>query len=404
MTMTVVASKPRAKKAAVKKPLPKKAAAKKETPKPRAEVPEPEPVERVKLLDERKREANRKHKLKSDAAQMGLSMEDFVKDRYGVTVEEFITDAYTNTHKGIESLGQPSVLELMDSVLISETDMQKVTIDQNKLKPWVSGTAFDRLLSREGGLKPGTVNIITGEPCAGKTTICSAFTIHAKRKNKKLTAGIINGEMSLLDWEEECEKNPALREVPVIFARDLGKYKGNQYLAAMRTALQRYMVCTVDSLAVLADRIKDATGMTSKDAMFWLLDVMNELAESEFRSYFVIQHFSKGKEYMGPTKIKHDTTAMAYVLFDHLKRPYIVFNKNRRNGGLLYVPLHTVMPSDGLLTFDEVRLNEYLNDVKIQQDRDAAARENKDNLTQILSIEEDFVQKINQLSGGEEEI
>ena len=377
----------RAARATVKKQLPSKVA------KPAAVVA----TKIVKPLDERKREANRRHKVKSDAEQVNLTSEAFVMQRYGVTLDVFISDAFSNQRGKNEGKNGPTVAELMDEVEIAETNMLTVKINKDRLKPWKSGTPLDRLLSRHGGILPGTVNIITGEPSAGKTTICGAYLIHAKRLNKKLLAGILNAEMSLLDWEEECDKNPALREVGVVFMRDLNKYKGNHYLAAMRKALQKYELCVVDSLAVLAERIKDQTSMTMREAMFWLVDTMNELAESEYRAYFVIQHFSKGLEYIGPTKLKHDTTAMAYVLFDSVKRPFIVFNKNRRSGGLLHIPLYTKMAPDGLLGFDEPRLDEFLEDRRVQQERDEAGRDNKKNLKEtLLSIEENFINKLNE--------
>ena len=57
---------------------------------------------------------------------------------------------------------------------------------------------------------------------------------------------------------------------------------------------------------------------------------MNELAENDLNCYFVIQHFTKGLQYVGPSRLKHDTTSMAYVLFDKAKEPFIIFNKNKR--------------------------------------------------------------------------
>jgi len=390
--MTVAAKKVRDTRA-------KKISKEKVLPTPKQEVTKP--------LDERKREANRRHKLKADALKAGMGVDDFVKERYNTTVDEFVTDDFQqNLVSTRESkMSTASIESYMATVDISETNMRDVKVDKTKLVPIPSGTPIDRLFSRHLGIMPGTVNIITGEPSAGKTTICSAYLIHALKHpaNDGLSAGILNGEMSMLVWEEECEKNEALRDVPVVFIRDLNKrYKGNEYLAAMRLALNRYKLCVVDSLAVLSERIKDATGMSLKDAMFWLIDEMNDIAEKEYKAFLVIQHFSKGLEYIGPTKLKHDTTSMAYVLFDKAKRPFIIFNKNRRSGGLLHVPLYTVMGQNGLLGFDEERLNNYLHDLDVIKRKDELARTGaNEGMASILQIEQDFISKMNDKATAE---
>jgi hypothetical protein len=358
-----------------------------------------------KTFDERKRESNRRHKLKQDAKKAGLEPVDYVKRFFGVTVEEYVTDAF---YKSIQRAAggakdEAPIDELLEKIQVDCVDMNTVAIEKKNLKPIKTGTALDRLLSREGGFKPGTVNIITGESGAGKTTICTNACVYAKRENKKLEAGCLHAEMSMLDWEEECEKNAGLRELPAVFMRGMNKYRGNEYLAAVKKALMQWKLCVVDSLAVVSDRIKEQTGMSSQEAMFWLIDTMNELAEKELRCYLVIQHFTKGSEYVGPTRVKHDTTSMAYVMFDKNKEPFIIFNKNRRGGGLLHMPLYTSLGEDGMLKFDESRLNDMLEDKRVAKVREEETRKGRADLQQIISLEQEFVENVNRRTQEEGE-
>jgi hypothetical protein len=130
--------------------------------------------------------------------------------------------------------------------------------------------------------------------------------------------------------------------------------------------------------------------------MFWLIDTMNELAEKELRCYFVIQHFTKGLQYVGPSRVKHDTTSMAYVLFDKQHEPFIIFNKNRRGSGLLHMPLYTkIDPKTGMLLFDGERLDGLIEDQRIMKVREAENRKGKTDLKEILNLEAQFVADVN---------
>lgn len=196
----------------------------------------------IKTFDERKREANRKHKAKQDAIKAGMDTAEYVKKFFDVTIEEYITDEFYNTvlkNSNSVSLSKqgPPIEELMQNIQLEQVDMHTVKIDKSGLKPIKTNTPIDMLLSKKLGALPGTVNIITGESGAGKTTICNNICIYAKRANKKLTVGCLHAEMSLLDWESECETNNNLRDVGVIFVRNFNKYKGNEYLAAVKKSI-----------------------------------------------------------------------------------------------------------------------------------------------------------------------
>lgn len=373
------------------------------------ETPAPAPkVEKTKdEFDQSKREASRRFKIRKDAAAIGMEVNEYAKLYFNTTVEEFVTDEFFNAikaNKGVGGNSGPSIEQLMETMEIPQVNMQTVKIDKTNLQPIKTGTALDRLFSRKDGIMPGTVNIITGESGAGKTTITTNACVYAKRLNKKLSAGCLHGEMSMLDWEEECEKNEGLRELPAVFLRNFNKYTGNEYLAAIKKALGTFRLCILDSLAVVSDRIKEQTNMSEKEAMFWLLDTMNELAESELIAFLVIQHFTKGKEYHGPARLKHDTTSMAYVLFDKSNEPFIIFHKNRRGAGLLKMPLYTKLDAKtGMLTFDDVRLADMERDLLIKKTRDADMLANKTSLEEVLSLEESFACQQNKKGKDDEE-
>ena len=317
-----------------------------------------------KDLKTRKRESNRKFSARAMANAEAQTLEVYINKTYGVTVEEYVTDDFQEKIKSqTKSTTTTSISDVnatMDKIEeIVSTNMNSISFPKGATKPMKSATAIDRLFSGDGGIKRGTVTIVTGESGAGKTTICNNHIKNVRKLNKTIKIGFVSGEMNKLDWYEECEKNPNLKDIPVVFLRDYHKYKGAEYLAVLKKIFMLYDLSCVDSLAAIASRIVDATSMSDTEAIRWVLDVLNDLAEKELRSYLLVQHYSKGGNYIGPTKIKHDTTAMAFVMFDNAKNRYVIFDKNRR-GGLIHTPLYFNMAEDGNIVFDEARLTQLL--------------------------------------------
>lgn len=344
----------------------------------------------------KKRQANRLHKLRTLAKSAGVkftmrancpALETYCSASFGVSVAEYCSDEYAES--ATRGRSSANIEELATQISLNVVDMSSPAIMGKTYKPWKTKTEFDLVASRHGGIYPGSTIILTGESGAGKTTLALQVAAKAQANNKDCNALFISGEMSIIDWQEECDKFPTLRSVPVIYMRQLNKYTGDQYLAAIRKALMSANLIVVDSLAVIADRIKDATNMSANEATFWLIDQMNDIAESNLSTFIAIQHFTKGGSYVGSTRLKHDTTAMVYCTIGEGNKTCFVFNKNRR-GDRKYLnkPMYFSVPVGGEIEFDGEKFDELMLEAEIKEKSEIKTITKKDLAQKIQSISE----------------
>jgi predicted ATP-dependent serine protease len=238
------------------------------------------------------------------------------------------------------------------------------------LVPLKTNTGFDAIVSKRGGVMPGTVNMITGESGAGKTTVCANVATYIKEANPGATAGIIQAEMNKLDWYEECADNAMLKQLDVVFLLNL--LDAPNFLELVEEALGRWDFVIVDSFEVILEQLREVKGWTGKKAEKELINLLNRVAETG-KALFVIQHYTKGGTYAGSTKLKHLTTAMIFVMFDKNNERYVTFTKNRRCGHMVNKRLYfTKSRETGQLVFDQRRFeNEEAVAAHIVVERDA---------------------------------
>jgi hypothetical protein len=142
------------------------------------------------------------------------------------------------------------------------------------------------------------------------------------------------------------------------------------------------------------DKIKDSENkLTGSAVENWLISLLvkhtkgqNEL--KKYTAFDVIQHITKGGEYAGSTKLKHNTTAMMYVRIDELSNQrYVVYVKNRRGDirKKLYMILDKV---SGELNYDVKKFNEIEKAVEIQKQMDSFQDYNDNRLLELLKSSE----------------
>jgi hypothetical protein len=104
----------------------------------------------------------------------------------------------------------------------------------------------------------------------------------------------------------------------------------------------------------------------------------------KYTAFDVIQHITKGGEYAGSTKLKHNTTAMMYVRIDEItNQRYVVYVKNRRGDirKKLYMTLDKVNCE---LNYDVKKYNELEKAIEIQKQMDTFQTENDNRLLELL--------------------
>lgn len=231
------------------------------------------------------------------------------------------------------------------------TLLSEQTPDTRLFQPLHTGKAIDKLFSRKEGLMPGTVNMICGEPGVGKTTVCLDILVSLQNNYPEKKVLYIPSEMNEFDMYEEALDNPALLHVPTLF---LNQYIDNGLDQVLEQAFaQDYSVILLDSFVDIMEKVADENNWTIKKAEMWLLGLMMKTAESRFTTFLCIQQFTKGGNFVGSNKLKHNTTSFMYILRDKAHQPYIVFHKNRRNGQMVHKNLYfTKSKTTGEIIYD----------------------------------------------------
>lgn len=278
----------------------------------------------------------------------------------------------------------------LDTLLteVSNIEVRAESLKNVELRPemfigYKTGTIFDKLVSKKGGLMKGTINFITGESGAGKTTLCNNIIRYIMNCNEGVRAGFVSAEMDREDWKQECFDNNLLKDIEVIYLLDY--LDDDDYLKKLKVALSKWDIIIVDSFEVILDQIKDVMGITGKKAESFLLNLMRSIAEKYGITYLVIQQFTKGGHYVGSTKLKHTPTSMAYVIFDENGERYIEFKKNRRGGHMVHKPLYFIKNREtGMLEFDEARFSAMQDKNSFQEEVAIHLKRNHEEFKELL--------------------
>lgn len=221
--------------------------------------------------------------------------------------------------------------------------MKDVKIDKQLFIPLKTGKGIDKIMSDVGGLLRGTVNMVVGDPGAGKSTVTADVLADLQVKDKKVKTLYIQGEQSLTDAGYYFNKSPRTGNVDNLF---LSQY-ANPVKALEKTLKMGWDVIVMDSFNDILNKIKAATGMSGSAVETYLINLMIRTAEGDndkkiYTSFLCIQQVTKGGEFVGSNVIKHATTAMMEIRFDELNKDerYIEFTKNRRCGDQVYKKLY----------------------------------------------------------------
>jgi len=252
--------------------------------------------------------------------------------------------------------------------------------------PLKSGKFIDHIISKKGGTMPATITVVVGEPGSGKTTLLVDKMSGIERHNENKKCLYISSEMNPIDNRELAEELPQLMELNTLYLADYDNPK-----TALEEALDMgWDYVLMDSFMDVKDKIKDSQDkMTASAVETWLINLLVKHTKGQntlkkYTAFDVIQHITKGGEYAGSTKLKHNTTAMVYVRIDEATgQRYLVYVKNRR--GDIRKKLYMVLDkTSGELNYDSKKYNELEKAIQIQKQMETFQSENDDKLLELL--------------------
>jgi len=276
----------------------------------------------------------------------------------------------------------------------------KIEYDPNIFIPMKSGTPLDYVFSKKGGIMPATNFIIIGDPGIGKSTLSIELAVQMQIANPDKKILFISAEMTRIDMYEYLTRFPSWKELNTVFLSEFteGRYKESfEQLFA-----QGWDFIVGDSFAEIADGVREDFNMfqngkmSSTGAEKWLIDLMvrNNLGENEegkFTSHLLIQQVTKGGNFVGSNKLKHNTTGMVELRYTGSGERKINVTKNRR--GFEYQDLVFDFPEEGGITFDVARLErEKELEKRINKERDQLLADER-RLDQIFGLGEEKVEE-----------
>ena len=281
----------------------------------------------------------------------------------------------------IKGAKAPAPKKDLSQMNITTKKLRDVHYDENDFIPMKSDTAIDFCFSSEGGIFPATNYIVIGDPGIGKSsvTIEHAARVQAVNPTKKVL--FLSGEMTEMDLIPYTKRFPLWLDVEILFISDLTE---GLYKESIEEKLKEgYDMVLGDSFAEIADAVRGDYNETVKgserksynDIEKWLVDLMvfhnKGNNESKTKTAFVfIQQMTKGGDFVGSNKLKHNTTGMLELRYTKSGDRQIVVSKNRR--GFEYNNLHFDFTPDvdNPISYDVDRI---LRDKSIEAEIKAAA-------------------------------
>jgi len=237
------------------------------------------------------------------------------------------------------------------------TKLNDLKFSDDLFKPMPSCSAFDKFVSNEGGIMPGSNIMAAGAPGVGKTTVLLELLHMVRECDPNRRVLFISAEMTELDMARYLKRFPHWGDLPIFF---LSSFEGSDPKSALEQVLNEgYDLVLTDSYTEVNDTVKEECGLTRVKTEKWFLDLMNSHNKgnnklSKYTAFITILQLSKGGQFVGSNKLKHMTSAMMSIDWkggENSTERYLEFSKNRLGqvGTKLYFSL-----AEGV-TFDSGR-------------------------------------------------
>lgn len=260
--------------------------------------------------------------------------------------------------------------------------------DDKIFQPMKTGHAIDYMFSSEGGIYPATNYMIIGDPGIGKSTQTLDLLAKIKENDPSKKILFISGEMNQIDMYGYVNRYPAFGRIPTLFLCDYIDEDPKSVIE--ETYNQGFDIILIDSFIEVQESVQAATGMTRTQAEKWMIDLMIQHNKGQnkakrYTTFLAIQQVTKGGNFVGSNKLKHNTTGMIELRYssEFSGDRYAKVTKNRR--GFKYEKIYFSLDKPNSVEYDQKRL---------ERDEEIKRRLQKEK--EILLTEEE---KFNQIFG-----
>jgi DNA repair protein RadA/Sms len=226
--------------------------------------------------------------------------------------------------------------------------------------PMKTGHPIDYMFSSEGGIYPATNYMIIGDPGIGKSTQTLDILAKIKKNDPSKKVLFISGEMNDIDMFGYVQRYPAFGKIPTLFLCDYLDDNAAEVLES--TYNQGWDIILIDSFVEVQESIQASSGMNRTQAEKWMIDIMvqnnkGKNAENKYTSFLAIQQVTKGGNFVGSNKLKHNTTGMIELRYssEFSGDRYAKVTKNRR--GFKHEKIYFSLDNVNEVEYDQKRLD-----------------------------------------------
>ena len=252
--------------------------------------------------------------------------------------------------------------------------------------PMKTGKPIDYMFSTEGGIYPATNYMIIGDPGIGKSTQTLDLLAQITNLDKKKKVLFISGEMNQIDMYGYVKRYPSFGKIPTLFLCDY--IDENPMEVLEQTFKQGWDLVLIDSFIEVQESIQSSCSLTKTYAEKWLIDLMVQCnkgnnKDKRYTSFLAIQQVTKGGNFVGSNKLKHNTTGMIELRYssEFSGDRYAKVTKNRR--GFKYEKIYFSLEGNESVEYDQKRI-----------DRDVEIKQRLNREKEILLTEEEKFNKI----------
>ena len=243
--------------------------------------------------------------------------------------------------------------------VINLVEVADLKYDPSIFIPMKTNEPIDYMFSSEGGIYPATNYMIIGDPGIGKST--QTLDLIAKIRQNDPTKKIlfISGEMNDIDMFGYVQRYPAFGRIPTLFLCDY--IDDNPMEVLEQTYKQGFDIILIDSFIEVQEAIQAACNMTRTQAEKWMIDMMiqhnkGNNDDNRYTSFLAIQQVTKGGNFVGSNKLKHNTTGMIELRYSNefSGDRFAKVTKNRR--GFKHEKIFFSLDNPNSVEYDSKRL------------------------------------------------